>query len=334
MRPLGLRLLICGLAATLLALALAPAASAAILVNGDFESGTLDGWHVHRLTSGGNWFAYEGTSTPISVKRGRFPVPPPPQGSHAAVTDELTADTVILYQDMTLPAGSSEELSLLAYYDSQKPIAVPSPDTLSVEEEVLGGQANQQFRIDLVRPEAPLESLAPGDVLATVFETRPGDPRHMDPTRLSADLTPFAGQTVRLRVAVAAHEELFNAGIDAVSVAAGGAGGAKGGGGRLRIGKPRPNPKNGTVVLPVGVPEAGRVSVSGKRPGTLRVATLKVGAARTVRLTLRPGPRALRALRRGGRATVPIAVSFAAAGGGREAAALPVVFRLRRHSRQ
>ncbi|HEX8753320.1 MAG TPA: hypothetical protein VF731_07875 [Solirubrobacterales bacterium] len=325
MRRLASRLAPPALAVALALLALAAPARAAIVANGDFESGTLDGWHVHRLTSGGNWFAYEGTSTPISVKRGRFPVPPPPQGSHAAVTDELTADTLVLYQDLTLPAGSSDELSLLAYYDSQRPIAVPSPDTLSVEEEALGGQANQQFRIDLMRPEAPLESLAPGDVLATLFETRPGDPQHMGPTRLTASLAPFAGQTVRLRIAVAAHEELLNAGIDAVAVTGGG-----GGRGGLRVGKPRANPRNGTVVLPVAVPGPGRVGATGKRPGTLRAAASKVSAAGTVKLVLRPGRKTLRLLRRRRRARVRVTVSYAPPGGGEEALGLPVGFRLRR----
>ena len=40
----------------------------------------------------------------------------------------------------------------------------------------------------------------------------------MGPTQLSADLTPFAGQTVRLRIANAVNDGVFNTGVDAVSI--------------------------------------------------------------------------------------------------------------------
>lgn len=316
------------------------------IVNGDFESGTLQGWHVHRLTSGGNWFAYEGTATPISEKRGRLPVPPPPEGSHAAIADELTADTVILYQDIALPAGSSEKLSLLAYYASYDPIAIPSPDTLSVEEEALGAQRNQQFRIDVMKPEAPLESLDPADILATLFQTRPGDPQNMSPTRFSADLAPFAGQTVRLRVAVAAREELLNAGIDAVSLV--GAGSAGSGAGHLRLGKPKADPRSGTVTLPVQVPAAGTVRVasppstggsrarqggaSGKRVAIV-AATAKAAGAGTLRVRLRLAGAARALLRHRHRLRVPVSVTFQPRGGGRESAATRVLFKQESHTR-
>jgi hypothetical protein len=41
-------------------------ATAATVVNGDFESGSLQGWHVHRAMEAGNWFAYKGVNTPTS----------------------------------------------------------------------------------------------------------------------------------------------------------------------------------------------------------------------------------------------------------------------------
>lgn len=311
------------------ALLAASPAHAATIVNGDFESGTLQGWHVHLLTGGGNWFAYEGTATPISEKRGRLPVAPPPQGSHAAITDELTADTLILYQDVALPPGSSETLSLLAYYDSYQPIAVPTPDTLSVEEEALGGQVNQQFRIDLMRPEAPLESIAPEDVLETLFQTRPGDPAHMGPKRLSADLAAFAGQTVRLRVAVAAGRELLNAGVDAISVGSAGSGAGSTRSARFRVGKPRANRRNGTVALPIEVPGPGRLSAKGQRAGVLKKAALRVAGAGSATLHLELASRALVKLRRAHKLRLRVGVTYAPAGGAAQTATLPVVFKIR-----
>jgi hypothetical protein len=114
----------------------------ATVVNGDFESGTLQGWQTHREMETGKWFAYSGTKTPISGQRGPAATvpPPPPQGSFAAITDELEPDSLILYQDIALEPGSDYRLSLLAYYESARPIAVPTPDTLSVDPGVLGGQ--------------------------------------------------------------------------------------------------------------------------------------------------------------------------------------------------
>lgn len=313
------------LAALLVALFLPGRAVAADFVNGDFESGSLSGWHVHRVTEAGNWFAYKGTDAPIGSHR-KPPaalVQAPPQGSFAAVTDEANPDTLILYQDVSVGAAASH-LSLLAYYNSYKPIAVPTPDTLSIDGEALGGQPNQQFRIDVMRPEAPLESLDPADVLLTVFQTRSGAPVSMLPTRLTADLTPFAGQTVRLRIANAVHEEVFNAGVDAVSLSGGSAASA-GPPQRLGLGRARANRRRGTVTLPVRVPGPGVLVAKGNG---VRALHLRVAVAGTVLLPLRLTPSGRVRLERGHRLRVRLTVSFSPPGGGREAASAPVTFRL------
>lgn len=332
-----------------LALAAAPSgSSAATVVNGGFESGTLDGWHVHRVTEAGDWFAYSGTAAPIGSKRSTpaDPVQPPPQGEYAAVSDEANPDTLILYQDIALEAGRSHQLSLLAYYNSYKPIAVPTPDTLSVEEESLGGEKNQQFRIDVMKPEAPLESLDPSDILRTVFVTKPRDPQNMAPTRLTADLSAFAGQTVRLRIANAVHEEVFNAGVDAVSVSstmpagsspAGSRHHGGGGGGPVlfNFGKLGVNRQRGIATLRVQVPGSGLLRAKGvpasagakKLPKPIEPITVPFVSAKTVTIHLRPTPSARTVLRRGHRLRVEVAVTFMPTGSPPETASLPVVFR-------
>ena len=73
---------------------------------------------------------------------------------------------------------------------------------------------NQQYRIDLVMPSAPIASVAKSDVLATIFKTRPGDPARQERTPVSFDLSPWAGQTVRLRLAVADSQGPLRAGVD------------------------------------------------------------------------------------------------------------------------
>lgn len=331
------------------AAALAPSgARATTVVNGGFESGTLNGWHVHLATEAGNWFAYKGVAAPIGSKRGADPVQAPPEGSFAATSDEANPDTLILYQDVTLDPGRSQRLSLLAYYDSYEPIAVPIPDTLSVDDEVLAGQASQQYRIDVMKPDAPLESLDPADILRTVFETRPGDPQSLPPTRFSADLSAFAGQTVRIRIANAAHEEVLNAGVDAVSISDAAPGqsgprGSKQGPALFRFGKLRANPRSGIVTLRVrvsgpgllrakGVSGAGRASGIGALRKPIEPITVPVAAAKTVTVHLQPTPSARRVLQKRHKLRVRVGVTYMPTGGSPEAASLPVTFKLAAHS--
>ncbi len=346
------------LAAAFVALLAPSGAGAEQVVNGGFESGTLSGWNVYQANPFGDWFAYQGTETPIGANRkkqgeGRD-VQPPPLGTYAAVTDEVEGDTLILYQDVTLPPGSDYQLSLIAYYDSYKPIAIPVPDSLSIGEEALrlpNGQfqKNQQFRIDVMRPEAPLESLEPGDVLRTVFATKLGDRPTMAPTKFSVNLSPFAGQTVRLRIANTVTEEVFNAGVDAVSIPSAPPGGLSSKHRRFRFGKPRVNRRSGIATLRVSVAGSGllraakaptpavggraQTSAARKVGAPIEPVTVPLAKARTVTIHLRPTPATRAILRRKHRLQVRVGLTYMPTGGGAETAAVPVVFRLApRHS--
>jgi hypothetical protein len=338
--------------------ALAPAAAeAATVVNGDFESGTLRGWQVQQATQFGNWFAYKGTETPFGASRKKQiqvdPVQAPPQGTYAAVTDEANPDTLILYQDVTLEAGRSHQLSLLAYYDSYEPLATPTPDTLSVADEALTRvngevQPNQQFRIDVMKPEAPLESINPEDILRTVFATKSNALQRMTPTRLTANLSAFAGQTVRLRIANAVTEEIFNAGVDAVSISTGApdqstSQGSKHGPLLFSFDRLKLNRGNGLATLRVRVSGPGllrakgapvslgvaRASTSGKFNKPIEPITVPVAMAKTVTIHLRPTPLVRALLRQGRKLRVRVVVTFMPTGGSPEAASMPVVFKLR-----
>lgn len=342
-----------------LLVALVPSgARAANVVNGNFESGTLSGWQVSQANGAGNWFAYAGTGAPIGSKRPTpaDPVQGPPQGAFAAIADQANPDTLILYQDVALEAGLSHQLSLLAYYDSYRPIAIPNPDTLSVSDEALRlpgdeFQKNQQFRIDVIRPEAPLESIDPADVLRPVFATKRGVPLHMGPTRLTEDLSAFAGQTVRIRIASAVTEEVLNAGVDAVSISTGGRGqsgprGSKGGPLLFSFGRLKANRGNGVATLRVRVSgpgllraKAARASASPSRRSMgglprkpIEPITVPVARARTVTIRLRPTSSMRAILRQERRLKVRVAVTFRPFVGAAERATLPIVLRLDRHS--
>lgn len=333
---------------------LAPnSAEAATVVNGSFESGTLNGWQALQATGAGRWFAYTGTNAPIGSKRPTpaDPVQPPPQGAFAAIADQANPDSLILYQDVLLEAGLSHQLNLLAYYDAYGPIAVPSPDTLSVDNEALvlpNGklQQNQQFRIDVIRPEAPLDSIDPADVLRPVFATKPGAPLRMTPRKLTADLSAFAGQTVRIRIANAVTEEVFNAGVDAVSIETSASGrssarGGKGGPILFSFGKLAANRGKGTATLRVRVSGPGLLRAKGasspantslagrtRERNPIEPVTIPIGVAKTVTIPLRPTLGARAILRRRHRLRVKVAVTFMPVGGSAETATVPVMLHL------
>jgi hypothetical protein len=235
-RPLALAIA----AASLLA---APGvASAAIVTNGGFETGNLSGWQQLQDSPFGTWEVYTGNLTPAFGR----PVPIPPEGTHAAITEQSNESLQILYQDVTLPrAGSEIQLSLFAYYTAYAPIT--SPENLDP-----GLPPNEQYRIDVMKPSAALDSVSSGDILATAFRTLSGDPTSLGPTLKTADLSAFAGQTVRIRLAVVVTEDVLNAGADAIGVHG------------LDVRKAKLNKDNGTAKLPVTITDPGTLTLTGK----------------------------------------------------------------------
>jgi hypothetical protein len=352
-------------ALALAALSAPGGAGAATVVNGGFETGSLKGWHVFRATQAGDWFAYKGTETPFGGRPGAEPVQAPPVGDYAAIADQVNPETGILYQDVALEPGRAHRLDLVAYYNSYRPLATPTPETLSVDKEVLAGQSNQQFRIDVMNPAAPIDSIAADDVLGTVFRTEPGGPQEMQPTGFSLNLSAFAGQTVRLRIASAVSEEIFNAGVDGVEVVSGPPGqlpppkfpGSKkdsgsnnpGGPKGFSFGKVKANKGNGSATLAVQVSGPGRVSArdgGGKAAASvgkakpqrrllIQPASVEAAGEGTVKLSLRPTAAAREILARRHRLRVSVAVTFKPAGGSAETASVPVVLKLEaRHHRR
>jgi hypothetical protein len=166
-----------------------------MLVMDDFESGALTGWQAVGAGAGG-WFIYSnGQKAPDRAQSDPnvpFDVPDPPQGKFAAVTDMNGPGTRILYRDVKLDGRF--KLHLNVFYDGVG--GFRSPPTLAHDE-----PSNQQYRIDLVAPSAPIDSVAPDDVLVNIFKTSAGDPDRRQPTSVSADLSRWADKTVRLRLA-------------------------------------------------------------------------------------------------------------------------------------
>jgi D-alanyl-D-alanine carboxypeptidase len=175
----------------------------------DFESGAITDWQAVGSGSGG-WFVYtDGHQAPDPAQSDPnvpFDVPDPPQGRFAAVTDMDGPGTRILYRDLRLEGRFS--LQVTVFYAGSGPFS--SPATLAYDTP----EANQQFRIDLLRRSAPIDSVAKGDVLVNVFHTSPGDPVRRQPTEVRVDVSAWAGQTVRLRLATTDNQGLLRVGVD------------------------------------------------------------------------------------------------------------------------
>jgi CubicO group peptidase (beta-lactamase class C family) len=175
----------------------------------DFESGAITNWQAVGGGSGG-WFVYsDGHKAPDPAQsdpNAPFDVSDPPQGRFAAVTDMNGPGTRILYRDLRLEGRFSLQLSV--FYTGTGPFS--SPATLAYDRP----EANQQFRIDLVRSSAPIDSVAKGDVLVNVFHTSPGDPDRRQPTEARMDVSAWAGQKVRLRLATTDNQGPLRVGVD------------------------------------------------------------------------------------------------------------------------
>ncbi len=184
--------------------------------NGGFESGVLTPWTLTNAGSG-DFFVMSGTTTPQSFSV----VLPPPEGTWAAVTDQGGPGMHIIHQDVVVPTSGTTALSAIVYLENQFGAFIV--DSASGLRHDLN--ANQHFRVDIMDPSAPVDDVGSG-VLLNVFLTLPGDSTSLPYTTITADLTPFAGLTIRLRFARVDNQFFFNAAVDAVSVTTTGSGAA------------------------------------------------------------------------------------------------------------
>ncbi len=298
-------------------------AAANTVVNGGFETGDLEGWEQVNLPDSspeppsGEWFAYSGTANPFGESAIET-LTAPPQGTYAASSGQSDPGTHILYQDIPIEAGQPY-LSMIVYYRSLASFVNPDPDTLASE-----GDPNQQYRIEVIDPLAPIDTVDPADILATVFRTHEGDPEFRGPQSQGVDLTQFVDQTVRLRLVEVDNQNYFSAGVDAVAT------------GQVpppppvptptpaapsnvfTFGKLKLNKKKGTATLKVNVPGAGNltaVDAKKKAPKRVKKATATSAAAETVTLVLKPTGAGRKTLESKGKLKFKLRVSFAPTGG-------------------
>jgi hypothetical protein len=222
------------------------AAAGADVSNGGFEKATLMPWKAPSHGSG-EWFVYAGTATPLTGDEFYAP----PEGTYGAVTDQEDPGAHVLYQKLKLRNGMTQLSFVLSYSNeamSGGPVVVPlhngysrklpsscitdspvtledacdeplfcSPGTFEFRDNSL---CNQQYRVDILRENANPYSLSSHDVLATLFQTQPGDPAQMPPTFMAFDLAGLNRTTVMLRFAEVDNQAQFHAGVDDVHIGA------------------------------------------------------------------------------------------------------------------
>jgi hypothetical protein len=286
----------------------AGSAAAATVVNGDFETGNLNGWQTYSQTGGGEWYVYNNTEEE----------PGSPwifSGTWTAGSGEMSPDTVILYQDVALEPLFSHQLTLRYRYFSEAPLVTPSPNTLDVEANE-GDLENQQDIIDVIKPGAPLTTTNPTDILTTIFATNAASPEEIPATTLSADLSPFAGQTVRLRFVTLAHAAPNYAAVDDVKITS------------TALPPPPPsnlfakgklklNKANGTAKLALTVPGPGVVTAvdAKKKKKLVKGTSVTASAAGTITVPLKPTGKGTKALNANGKVAFKVKLSFTPTGG-------------------
>ena len=183
-------------------------AMAASITNGGFESG-FSGWTtVVQPGSSGNISITSGGTSPISG----FRIPSPSEGIKYAVTDQNGPGSYVLYQDVSLEAGTNHNLS----FDWFAQTSAPLSDSGSTDKDVF---PSQFFRVDVMSPTFnSWFGPSTGGVLATILSPV----AQLNPvsgfTNTTFDLSSFENQTIRLVFREIDNQTFFQAGVDNVSI--------------------------------------------------------------------------------------------------------------------
>jgi hypothetical protein len=171
--------------------------------NGGFERGVFKPWKRVQ-PGGGTWGLYNVAPRGIGF-------PKPTEGTTAAGLTQTGPGLNILHRRLQLKPRKTNRISLDLFYDNSAD-DFASPRHFRYE----GSAPNQQLRIDVVKPKAPIRSLKAKNVLATIFRTRPGDPLERSYAPVTANLTKLGvrRERVRLRIAEVDNQLNFEVAVD------------------------------------------------------------------------------------------------------------------------
>jgi hypothetical protein len=162
----------------------------------------------------GTFAVQSGTASPVNGD----PVPAPPQGTLAAMTDAQGPGSHVLYQDFVVTAGGATLSFDLFIGNRAIDFFTPSPASLDFASPAL----NQQARVDIMRGGTDPFSVAAADVLLNLYQTSPGDPPISGYATHALDVSALfgahVGETLRLRFAETDNVFIFQLGVDNVRI--------------------------------------------------------------------------------------------------------------------
>src|ERR1700730_6191270 len=159
------RVTLSALAAVVLSLAATSSVHAIpVIANGGFEAGLTSWTKADQLGSAGTFFSQSGTLSPVSGN----PVPAPPEGTKAAMTDAPGPGSHVLYQDFVATADAAALSFALFIGNRASNFFTPTPASLDFSTPAL----NQQARVDILKSTADPFSVAASDVLLNLYQTK------------------------------------------------------------------------------------------------------------------------------------------------------------------
>ena len=194
----------------LLTMTQAPA-NAAILTNGNFETGTLSGWVVTNQNTG-NWFAdAPGTTTPnsgLSTSSAGGSA----HGTAYAVSDQGGPGAHALTQSFTLGAASNVVLTWDMFINNYATVNTGT----GLDSNVFPTQVG---RVDILTAAAGAFDVGSGVLQTCFLGGAPGGTPHAFST-MNCDITGSVGSggTYQLRFAEADNQSNFNMGIDNIAI--------------------------------------------------------------------------------------------------------------------
>ena len=193
-----------------------PVEAAPVLVNGGFEAG-FTGWvTADSLGSDGTFTLQNGTTSPINFD----PVPAPPGGVSAVMSDGGGPGTHVLWQDFLVTSGGPQVMLSFDLFTGNRAQVFGTPNPANLDFGI--NAANQQVRVDLLMGSADPFSVAAGDVLLNLYQSQPGDALVAGYTTYSFDISSVLnanlGNTLRIRFAETDNLAALQAGVDNVGI--------------------------------------------------------------------------------------------------------------------
>ena len=203
-----------------LGLAAASPAGASTIVNGGFESGFASWVRVDQLGSDGTFALQSGLASPVNAD----PVPAPPTGTRAAMSDGAGPGAHVLYQDFVATAGAQTLSFDLFVGNRADRFATPASLDFALTNTNGALTLNQQVRVDLLRAGADPFSVAAADILLSLYASQVGDPLvsgyRTFASEVGAVLGAHTGELLRLRFAETDNLAQLQLGVDNVAIAA------------------------------------------------------------------------------------------------------------------